>query len=71
MAYHREVLPALEASGSFEAVSLSGLVPFGSSSLVRIIPPGGDSEKPLSTRIMQSMLFGVSRLEPIVYATSH
>jgi putative ABC transport system permease protein len=48
MAYHREVLPALESSGDFETVSLSGLVPFGSTFGVRLIPPGGDPRAPLS-----------------------
>lgn len=48
MAYHREVLPALESSGNFETVSLSGLVPFGSMFRVRLIPPGGDPKTPLS-----------------------
>ena len=31
MAYHRKVLPALQATGEFETVSLSALAPFGSS----------------------------------------
>jgi predicted permease len=47
MAYHREVLPALESNGDFETVSLSGLVPFGSTFGVRLIPPGGDPKTPL------------------------
>ena len=48
--YHREVLPALQASGEFETVSLSALAPFGSSSSVQLIPPGGGPDKPMSVR---------------------
>jgi predicted permease len=48
MVYHREVLRALQSSGEFEAVSLSGLAPFGPSSLVPVIPPGGDPNTRLS-----------------------
>jgi predicted permease len=47
MVYHREVLRALQSSREFEAVSLSGLAPFGSSTSVRVIPPGGDPKAPL------------------------
>jgi predicted permease len=47
MAYHREVLPALQASGEFAAVSLAFRAPFGPSRLVRIIRPGDDAGNPL------------------------
>jgi predicted permease len=50
MAYHREVLPALQASGEFETVSLAFRAPFGPSRLVPIIPPGGDPRDPLRVR---------------------
>ena len=50
MAYHREVLPALQASGEFETVSLAFRAPFGPSRLVEIIPPGGDPGTPLRVR---------------------
>jgi predicted permease len=43
-AYHRNVLPALEASGEFEAVSLAFRAPFGASRLVRVNPPGGQGD---------------------------
>lgn len=46
MGYHRSVLPALQAAG-FEAVSLSALAPFGSSWRDRMVPEGGDQERPL------------------------
>ena len=48
LAYHRDVLPALQATGEFETVSLSARAPFGPSSRVSVIPPGGDPETPLS-----------------------
>jgi predicted permease len=48
MAYHREVLPALQASGEFEIVSLSKREPFGPGTRVRLIPPGADAKTPLS-----------------------
>jgi predicted permease len=47
LAYHREVLPALQATGEFETVSLSARAPFGPGSLVGVIPPGGDPDTPL------------------------
>jgi uncharacterized membrane protein YqjE len=48
MAYHREVLPALQASGEFETVSLSKRAPFGPGTRIQIIPPGADPGRPLS-----------------------
>jgi putative ABC transport system permease protein len=48
LAYHRDVLPALQATGEFETVSLSARTPFGPGSSVRVIPPGGDSKASLS-----------------------
>ena len=49
LAYHREVLPALQAIGEFETVSLATRAPFeGARSSVGVIPPGGDRDKPLS-----------------------
>jgi len=50
LAYHREVLPALQTIGEFETVSLAARAPLGSSSSVRVIPPGGDPDAPLSVR---------------------
>ena len=46
--YHRQVLPALGATGEFQTVSLSTRAPFGSRSSVGVIPPGGDPNTPLS-----------------------
>ncbi len=43
LAYHRDVLPALQSAGEFETVSLSGGAPFGPGSRVHVIPPGGGS----------------------------
>src|SRR5919106_5897734 len=48
MAYHRDVLPALQASGDFESVSLSFRAPFGPRRSIGVIPPGRDSANPLS-----------------------
>jgi predicted permease len=49
LAYHREVLPALQATGGFQAVSLSTRAPFeGARSSIGVIPPGGDRDTPLS-----------------------
>ena len=49
LAYHREVLPALQAVGEFEIVGLSTRAPFeGARSSVGVIPPGGDAGPPLS-----------------------
>lgn len=39
LAYHRGVLPALQATPGFEAVSLSGLAPFGSGHLITLHRP--------------------------------
>jgi hypothetical protein len=54
LAYHREVLPALQAAGEFETVSLSALAPFGSSHLVRIVPPDGNPLSVSSNGISES-----------------
>jgi predicted permease len=48
LAYHREVLPALQATGEFQTVSLSTRAPFGPRSGVGVIPPGGDPDTPLT-----------------------
>jgi predicted permease len=40
LAYHRNVLPALQAVADFEAVSVAARAPFGPGSLIRLIPPG-------------------------------
>lgn len=48
MTYHRDVLPALQATGEFQAVSLSTRAPFGSRSGVGVIPPGADPGAPVS-----------------------
>jgi predicted permease len=48
LAYHREVLPALHATGDFQTVSLSTRAPFGPRSGVGVIPPGGDPDTPLN-----------------------
>jgi putative ABC transport system permease protein len=48
LAYHRQVLPALQAIGEFETVSLSYRAPFGAGSSVRVIPPGGDQKTAMS-----------------------
>jgi putative ABC transport system permease protein len=49
LAYHREVLPALHATGEFQTVSLSTRAPlFGSRSGTGVIPPGGDRDAPLN-----------------------
>ena len=49
LAYHREVLPALQAIGEFETVSLATRAPFEAArSSVAVIPPGGDRDAPLS-----------------------
>jgi predicted permease len=50
LAYHRQVLPALQAHPEFESVSLSSLSPFGSSRSVRILHPDGDPGQPLQAR---------------------
>jgi predicted permease len=48
LAYHRELLPALRASGDFSAVTLAYLAPFGSSSSISILP--GDGRPSVSVR---------------------
>jgi len=49
LAYHREVLPALQAIGEFETVSLATRAPFEAArSSVGVIPPGADRDTPLS-----------------------
>jgi predicted permease len=48
LAYHREVLPALLATGEFQTVSLSTRAPFGPRSGVGVIPPGGDPDTPMN-----------------------
>ena len=47
MAYHRNVLAALQASGEFDTVSLSFRAPFGPRRGVGVVPEGGGSDKPL------------------------
>ncbi|HSC26817.1 MAG TPA: ADOP family duplicated permease [Vicinamibacterales bacterium] len=48
LAYHREVLPALQAIGDFQSVSVSTRAPFGSRSSVGVIPPSGDPDAPIN-----------------------
>jgi putative ABC transport system permease protein len=48
LAYHRRVLPALQATGEFQTVSLATRAPFGPRASVGVIPPGGDPATPLS-----------------------
>jgi predicted permease len=48
LAYHREVLPALQATGEFETVSLSTGAPFGQGERVRVMPSGADPTSRLS-----------------------
>jgi predicted permease len=50
LAYHRQVLPTFQAQPGFAAVSLSALAPFGSSTGLRLLPDGGDPERPLQVR---------------------
>ena len=51
LAYHRDVLPALQSAGEFETVSLSARAPFGSGLIgFDVIPPGGDPETPMRVR---------------------
>ena len=48
LAYHREVLPALQAIGEFQSVGIATRPPFGSRSSTGVIPPGGDPDTPVS-----------------------
>jgi predicted permease len=48
LAYHRDVLPALRATGEFQTVSLATRAPFGSRSGIGVIPPGGNPDAPLN-----------------------
>jgi predicted permease len=50
LAYHRNVLPALRAVPDFEAVSVAARAPFGPSSSIRLIPPGGSPDTAMSVR---------------------
>jgi predicted permease len=50
LVYHAQVLTALQARGDFDAVTLAQLPPFGSSTLVRIVPPDAAPKETLSVR---------------------
>lgn len=47
LAYHRDVLPALQATGEFEAVSLAFRAPFDPGARIDVIPPQGDPTSPV------------------------
>jgi predicted permease len=44
VAYHREVLPALQGNAGFESVSLAERAPFGPSSSLRLLPSDGGAQ---------------------------
>ena len=50
LAYHRQVLPALQSTSAFEGASLAGRAPFGPGHSVRVMLPEGNVAKAISVR---------------------
>ena len=59
--YFRAVLPALQAHGEFEAVTLAERAPFGSGAHARVEPPGGSEPIAVGTNGITEGYFDVLR----------